>query len=77
MPSTDNWEHRSVEMRCGTCMWYVPKRGSAIGRCRRRAPTMAGFPVVYQTDWCGEHKLDETTLVNEKANPANKPEFSR
>lgn len=30
-----------------------------IGRCRRRAPTMSGYPVVYPTDWCGDHKLDE------------------
>lgn len=30
-----------------------------IGRCRRHAPTMAGFPVVFVTDWCGDHKLDE------------------
>ena len=31
-----------------------------IGRCRRHAPTMSGFPVVFDTDWCGDHKLDET-----------------
>lgn len=27
------------------------------GRCRRHAPTMNGFPVVYDTDWCGDHRL--------------------
>lgn len=33
-----------------------------LGRCRRHAPTMNGYPVVYPTDWCGDHKLDETRL---------------
>jgi DNA-directed RNA polymerase subunit RPC12/RpoP len=23
---------------------------------------MTGFPAVYDTDWCGDHKLDETKL---------------
>jgi len=30
-----------------------------IGRCRRHAPTMNGYPVVFMSDWCGDHKLDE------------------
>lgn len=44
-----------------------PKPGCAIyettaavvveeGRCRRNAPTMKGYPVVFAEDWCGEHK---------------------
>lgn len=33
-----------------------------IGRCRRHAPTMNGFPVVYETDWCGDHKIDEEKI---------------
>jgi hypothetical protein len=46
-------------------MWYLPKSAfvagdvSALGRCRRHAPTMNGFPVVWESDWCGDHKLDE------------------
>lgn len=67
-PNKDNWMHRSTEMRCATCMWYLPKAShniKAIGRCRRHAPTMAGFPAVYPTDWCGDHKLDETKLYDE------------
>jgi hypothetical protein len=31
---------------------------------------MNGFPVVYETDWCGDHKLDEskcTQIANGKA----------
>jgi hypothetical protein len=59
----DPWAHRSSEMRCNDCMWYVPKvvgiTQTILGRCRRHAPTMGGYPAVYQTDWCGDHKLDE------------------
>ena len=59
--SDDPWVNRSGNMKCGTCMWFVEKKSIApgqLGRCRRHAPTMAGFPVVYLTDWCGDHKLD-------------------
>ena len=59
-PPNDPWAHRSLGMRCKTCMWYAPK-GSKLGRCRRHAPTMSGYPVVFQTDWCGDHKLNEET----------------
>jgi hypothetical protein len=65
----DNWKHRSTGMKCRTCMWFVEKKTELtevevlpIGRCRRHAPTMSGYPVVYGTDWCGDHKLDETKL---------------
>lgn len=34
----------------------------ALGRCRRHAPSMSGFPAVFEADWCGDHKLDETKL---------------
>ena len=60
----DNWRHRSKGMKCETCMWYVPKgeyEGSNIGRCRRHSPTMSGWPVMFATDWCGDHKLDEAS----------------
>lgn len=57
----DPWKHRSEGMRCRTCMWFVPKGdGQNVGRCRRHAPTMNGYPVVFAADWCGDHKLDET-----------------
>ncbi len=64
----DNWKHRSVGMVCGTCMWFAekvpdikgnPRVAVKFGRCRRRAPTMSGYPGVYGTDWCGDHKLNE------------------
>jgi len=63
----DGWCDRIKGMTCSTCMWHVEKtktdtnapRSKTLGRCRRRAPTMNGYPVVFQTDWCGDHKLDE------------------
>lgn len=65
----DNWKHRSKGMLCATCMFFVEKLTTAIqpedrciGRCRRRAPTMNGFPVIYSSDWCGDHKIDETKI---------------
>jgi hypothetical protein len=42
-------------------MTHDDPRG-AIGRCRKRAPTLGGYPVVWTTDWCGDHKLDETKV---------------
>jgi len=67
----DPWIHRSEGMRCKTCIWYVPKiptnptkpqdyRG--LGRCRRHAPTMNGYPVVWCDDWCGDHRIDENKV---------------
>lgn len=60
----DNWAHRAKGMVCRSCMWFLPKKrtglpASSLGRCRRHAPTMSGFPVVYTNDWCGDHKIDE------------------
>ena len=63
--ATDPWMHRSAGMRCNTCMWFVEKkavrlgRSRRIGRCRKHAPSMNGYPVVFANDWCGDHKLDE------------------
>lgn len=62
----DPWVHRSKNMTCATCMWANSKIGSdgeaKLGRCRRHAPTMNGYPVIYMTDWCGDHKLDENKV---------------
>jgi hypothetical protein len=62
----DPWKHRSKGMRCQTCMYFVlketskpPEQGTRIGRCRNHSPTMDGYPVVFEHDWCGDHKLDE------------------
>lgn len=64
----DNWTNRKSNMKCRTCIWFAEKTRREtcdteskpkIGRCRRHAPTMTGFPVVYLDDWCGDHKLNE------------------
>lgn len=56
----DNWKHRTEDMRCKKCMWFVRKGDKNIGRCRKHAPSMNGYPVVFEDDWCGDSKLDET-----------------
>lgn len=65
----DNWKHRSSKMSCAACMWFVMKEKAEsckstvpIGRCRRRSPTINGYPVVFGTDWCGDHKIDENSM---------------
>jgi len=66
----DPWKHRSQGMRCKTCMWFVPKTPQItkvperydLGRCRRHAPTMGGFPCTFVNDWCGDHRIDENKL---------------
>ncbi len=60
----DNWKHRSENMLCQTCMFFI-KKNEKIGRCRRNCPTMNGFPVMFKTDWCGNHKIDESKLIKE------------
>lgn len=72
MPSTistrDNWKHRSQGMLCQTCIFFTPKmvgeKESALGRCRRHSPRAegGGWPAVFKTDWCGDHKLDENKI---------------
>lgn len=70
VPLIDNWQHRAQNMRCDTCMWWVPKvtplldpmaeaPRTKLGRCRHHSPTMKGFPATFPDDWCGDHKLDE------------------
>ncbi len=65
----DPWKHRSAGICCKTCMWFVLKRPEEedsttkrVGRCRRHAPTMNGYPVVFENDWCGDHKLNEERI---------------
>jgi hypothetical protein len=58
----DPWKHRSEGMLCKTCMWFIEKDEGVTGRCRKHAPTINGFPVVFENDWCGDHKLDGAKL---------------
>jgi len=67
--SNDPWKHRSEGMKCKTCMWFVKKAHAEnsktvmpVGRCRKNAPAMGGYPVVFDYDWCGAHKLNENAL---------------
>lgn len=55
----DPWKHRSIGMCCKTCMWFCNFR------CRRHAPTMSGYPAVFENDWCGDHKLDKSRMGGE------------
>ena len=52
--NNDPWKHRSTGID--------GEKASKLGRCRRHAPTMSVYPVVFRDDWCGDHKLDENTL---------------
>jgi len=70
-PAEDNWRHRTTRMLCAGCMWFVNKprdtvrashQTATLGRCRRHSPTLAGFPAVFESDWCGDHKLDENMV---------------
>lgn len=67
----DPWMYRSEGMKCKTCIWFVPKVAGNplvsnsvyhLGRCRRHAPSMVGYPVVYVNDWCGDHRIDENKI---------------
>jgi hypothetical protein len=46
----------------GGIVSVAPPPERLLGRCRRHAPTMNGFPAAWSDDWCGDHKLDETKV---------------
>lgn len=70
----DPWANRQNRMRCATCIFFAPKPPAAnpltesqvppyhIGRCRRHAPAMGGYPLTLVNDWCGDHRLDENKV---------------
>lgn len=68
----DPWVHRTALMKCENCMWFVLKKieiegpasmiAGTLGRCRRHSPELGGFPAVFKSDWCGDHKLDENKI---------------
>lgn len=58
--------------QCKICIWFSEKKDNPIryedpilkiGHCRRYAPTMNSYPVIFNNDWCGDHisKNKETT----------------
>lgn len=63
----DNWKDKATGMICSTCTNYAPKN-EYIGRCRRNAPTMKGFPAVFPSDWCGEHKMNDALVAERNKN---------
>lgn len=67
----DNWSGRDKGRICNTCVSYIEKTPNMtdrksytpIGRCRRHAPVVGqGYPVVFPSDSCGDHKLDEEKI---------------
>lgn len=64
----DPWKHCSEEILCATCIWYIRKEKkemdgkSTVGRCRRHSPGINGYPVVFETDWCGDHRLSKNVI---------------
>lgn len=59
----DPWAHRSEGMKCPSCMWGVfASEQAAVGRCRRHAPSMNGYPAIYRDDWCGDHKVEKSNV---------------
>lgn len=64
-PDGDEWGDRAKNMRCNTCMAFKAKRGNigGVGRCRHNAPTIKGFPVVYENGWCLDHKINENRVI--------------
>ena len=74
----DCWANRKSGMKCATCVFFVEKKHvmrdvvinempiedprGTIGRCRANPPTMKGFPVVFERDWCGGHRIDENKI---------------
>lgn len=52
----DNWQNMNTFM-CETCQNYINFR------CRCHSPNgQEGWPAVYPTDWCGDHKMSKTTM---------------
>lgn len=67
----DKWD-RKTNFNCESCRYYVPKKayGDNQGACRRNAPTLKGYPVVYgNADWCGEHKIGSNPVRDGKEKP--------
>ena len=52
-------EKPKYEWTCKSCMFYKMKEGT-VGRCRKNAPTVGGWPDVSDDDWCGDHKRNKS-----------------
>jgi len=58
----DNWKHRASKLKLKEAIPEDKPVAGSLGRCRRNAPTMKGWPAVFSTDWCGDHKIDEEKI---------------
>jgi hypothetical protein len=60
----DNWANLASKS-CSTCMYYNNFR------CRRHAPNVVepGYPAVFPTDYCGDHKIGKETMALLSAEP--------
>ena len=58
LPSDESNGNSKAE--CGTCK--APDPRGKLGRCRRHAPSANGFVPVFESDWCGDHRLDENKI---------------
>ena len=55
----DNWRKGNNRYICNTCAHYLNYR------CRKHAPRgLEGWPAVFPTDYCGDHKMDKHTMAN-------------
>lgn len=73
----DKWD-RKTNFNCDSCRYYVPKVAykDNQGACRRRSPTLEGYPVVYaEHGWCGEHKIGSNPVRDGKEKPKIKAEI--
>ena len=43
---------------CKNCRWFLRKQDTPVGRCRKYASIMDGFPGVMEDDWCGDFRLE-------------------
>ena len=56
LPPASQMKQTAQPIRCDGCKWFTPSNGMA-GNCRKKSPTETGFPVVFVSDWCGDHVL--------------------
>jgi hypothetical protein len=68
---SDNWiKVPGSTFCCGTCDHYINYR------CRRHAPKgQEGWPAVFPTDWCGDHKMNKATMALYYTNPLKTAEM--
>src|SRR4051794_27586864 len=55
---------------CSTCIYFCPRGGpNGSGQCRRRSPSVKGFPAAKPTNWCGEHPSIKAWWADRELDP--------